>query len=257
MATRDPGLRRPANPLAPNDDEAGGQLIFNFNSPVLIESVDLLDINAAGGTIKLFDASGRLLSTKIIPALGENTFQTVFVKGQLNGSPFEASRMVVTLSGDGAISKLVYTDVNPVREYSINHRYVEESAPGAPHHVTVTDPGQQFEGGRVRHGQHVGLLRPGEAVDHGPVEHEAVLEGLVQLGRGDRERLEEALDVGEPEPHEADVPLLDRAQHRLLLGAHDGHLARRAEVVPAARSAQRSHCPLTLCSHLAPILTSA
>ncbi|WP_075087552.1 hypothetical protein [Verrucomicrobium spinosum] len=74
----------------------------------------------------------------MIPAVGENTLQTVFVKGQPNGSPYEASRMVVTLAGDGAISELVYKDVHPVREFSINHRYLEESAPGTPHQIKVT-----------------------------------------------------------------------------------------------------------------------
>ena len=106
--------------------------------------------------------------------------------------------------------------------------------PAARHHVAVADPGQQLEGGRVGDGQHVGLLRPGEALDDRSVEHEPVLEGLVQLGRRDRERLQEALHVGEPQPYEADAPLLDRAQHRLPLGAHGGHLAR-----PRRRGATR------------------
>ncbi|MBP6782919.1 MAG: VCBS domain-containing protein [Verrucomicrobiales bacterium] len=131
----------------PNDDEAGGRLIFNFNSPVLIDSVDLLDINEVGGKIELFDAQGRLLSTTVIPVLGENTFQTVFVKGGTDGTPFEASRMVVTLAGDGAIANFVYTDVNPIREYRIDHRYIEESTPGNLHQITVTV--EDDDGGRT------------------------------------------------------------------------------------------------------------
>ena len=83
-----------------------------------------------------------------------------------------------------------------------------------PAHVAGADPGEQLEGGRVGHGQHVGLLHPGVALDHRAVEHHALLEGLVQLGRRDRERLEEALHVGEPQPYEAHAPFLDRAQHR-------------------------------------------
>src|SRR4029079_6964450 len=39
-------------------------------------------------------------------------------------------------------------------------------------------------------------------------------------GRRDRDALERAEDVGEPQPHEADVPLLQRPQHELLLSVH-------------------------------------
>jgi VCBS repeat-containing protein len=131
-------ISKDGDSLNPNDDEAGGQLIFDFNGAVLLESVDLLDINEEGGTIEIFDTAGRLLSTTVIPALGENTFQSVFIQKQTNGQPFEASRMVITLKGDGAMANMVYTDVDPVREYKINHRYVEESALGVPHQITLT-----------------------------------------------------------------------------------------------------------------------
>ena len=131
-------ISKDGNTNDPNDDEAGGQLVFNFNGKVQIESVDLLDINEAGGSIQIFNAAGQLLSTTVIPALGENTFQTVFVKGRTDGTPFEASRMVITLKGDGAVSQIVYTDVDPPRDYEINHQYIEESVPGTPHQITVT-----------------------------------------------------------------------------------------------------------------------
>ncbi|MCG8599385.1 MAG: hypothetical protein MI807_04510, partial [Verrucomicrobiales bacterium] len=123
------------DPLNPNDDEGGGQLIFDFNDPVIVESVDLLDINELGGTIKLYGANGALLSTTLIPALGENTFQTVFVKQAADNTPVEATRMVIDLNGDGAISEIVYTEVNPVREYSIDHQYINE---GDAHCIEVT-----------------------------------------------------------------------------------------------------------------------
>jgi hypothetical protein len=131
-------ISKDGDSLDPDDDEAGGSLTFDFNSPVIVHSIDLLDINEEGGKIELFDAGGNLLSTTIIPAIGENTFQTVFVKAATDGTPFEATRMVVTLAGDGAIANFVYTDVDPIREYRIEHRYVEESAPGTPHRITIT-----------------------------------------------------------------------------------------------------------------------
>ncbi|WP_075087551.1 VCBS domain-containing protein [Verrucomicrobium spinosum] len=40
----------------PNDDEAGGRLIFDFKSPVYLESIDIIDINEKGGTIQIYDA---------------------------------------------------------------------------------------------------------------------------------------------------------------------------------------------------------
>jgi VCBS repeat-containing protein len=131
-------ISKDGDSLDPDDDEAGGSLTFDFNSRVIVHSIDLLDINEEGGKIELFDADGNLLSTTIIPAIGENTFQTVFVKAATDGTPFEATRMVVTLAGDGAIANFVYTDVDPIREYRIEHRYVEESAPGTPHQITIT-----------------------------------------------------------------------------------------------------------------------
>ena len=70
-------------------------------------------------------------------------------------------------------------------------------------------PGQQVEGRRVRHGEHVGLLDRVEAGDRGPVEAHPAFEGVVQLGGVDREALQLPEDVGEPEADEADVVLFD------------------------------------------------
>ena len=91
-------------------------------------------------------------------------------------------------------------------------------------------PGQDLEGPRVRPGQHVRLGDPGEALDRGAVEADALVEGAFELGRRHRHRLEEAEHVGEPEPDEADVALLEGAEHELLLLVHDGD--RAAPVFP-------------------------
>ena len=77
--------------------------------------------------------------------------------------------------------------------------------------------GEDLEGRRVGPGDHVGLLDAREALDGGPVEAHPVLEGLLELGRSDRERLEETLDVGEQEPDELELPLVDGAQHKLVV----------------------------------------
>ena len=70
---------------------------------------------------------------------------------------------------------------------------------------------QQLERVRIRHGEDVGLLDPGEALDRGAVERHPVGEGVLQLGRGDGEALEVAEDVGEPQAHESHAALLDAA----------------------------------------------
>ena len=73
---------------------------------------------------------------------------------------------------------------------------------------------------RVRPGQHVRLGHPREALDRRPVEADALVEGTLELGRRHGHRLEEAQHVGEPQPHEADVALLERPEDELLLLVH-------------------------------------
>ena len=70
-------------------------------------------------------------------------------------------------------------------------------------------PGDQREGRRVGHRDHVRLLDRVEAGDRGAVEAHAAVEGVLQLGGVDREALQLAQHVGEPEADEAHVVLLD------------------------------------------------
>ena len=79
---------------------------------------------------------------------------------------------------------------------------------------------EDLERGRVRHGDHVRLEDPGEALDRRAVEADALLEGRLQLGRRHRDALERAEHVGEPQPDEPDVPLFQRAEDELLLTVH-------------------------------------
>ena len=72
-------------------------------------------------------------------------------------------------------------------------------------------PGQQREGAGIGLGHHVGFLDAGEAVDRGAVKAHALVERAFELGRGHREALEGAKHVGEPEPDELDLLVLDDA----------------------------------------------
>src|SRR5205823_531522 len=69
-------------------------------------------------------------------------------------------------------------------------------------------PRQHVERRGVGHGYHVRLLDRVEPRDRAAVEAHAALEGVVELLGVDREGLQLAEDVGEPEADEADAPLL-------------------------------------------------
>ena len=60
-------------------------------------------------------------------------------------------------------------------------------------------PRQYLERVRVGHGQNVGLLHAAEAIDGGTVERHAVFESVLEFGRTDRETLQIAEHVGEPQ----------------------------------------------------------
>ena len=79
---------------------------------------------------------------------------------------------------------------------------------------------EQLERVGIGPGEHVGLLDPAVALDRGSVEGHALLEGGLQLGRRDLDRLEKAQHVGEPQPDESDAPLLHRPQDVLVLALH-------------------------------------
>src|SRR5204862_2168467 len=70
-------------------------------------------------------------------------------------------------------------------------------------------PGNDGEGARVGHRDHVRLLDRVEAGDRRAVEPHPALERVLELLGVDREALELAEDVGEPQPDEADVAVLD------------------------------------------------
>ncbi len=107
-----------------------------------------------------------------------------------------------------------------VRRRPVGHQDVAEH-PGDSR--VLAAPRQQLERRGVRPGDHVGLVDPREPLDGRTVEADAVGERALQFGGGDRHRLQRAEHVGEPEPDEPDVPLLQRAQHELFLPVHGYH----------------------------------
>ena len=106
-----------------------------------------------------------------------------------------------------------------VRRRAVGHLDVAEHA-GRRATVVVAAPRQDLERRRVRHGEHVGLVHTREALDGRAVETDALLEGALELSRGDSHRLQRAQDVGEPETHETDVALFECAENEVFLLAH-------------------------------------
>ena len=92
--------------------------------------------------------------------------------------------------------------------------------------VRLASPRQDLERGRIRAREHVSFVDAGEALDRRSVEADALGERALELGRRDGDRLQHAEDVGEPQPNESDVALLDGAEHELDLLVHSSSLAR-------------------------------
>ncbi len=109
---------------------------------------------------------------------------------------------------------------------AIGGEHVAEHPRGALAAVRSAAPGQRRKGGRVRADEHVGLDHPRQALDGRAVEADALGERGLQLRGSHGDRLQRAEHVGEPEPDEPDVALLDGAEHELLLTIHVVHGSR-------------------------------
>ena len=109
----------------------------------------------------------------------------------------------VTRVGDGGLA--------------VGRRDVAEHARGR---VDLAPPRQGLERRGIGVGEQVRLVRPGEALDRRAVEAETFAERALDLGGGDRDGLQRADHVGEPEPHELDSALLDRSQDEVALLVH-------------------------------------
>ncbi len=87
----------------PDDDAGGGQIIFDWDEPVTIDSVGILDIDQEpGGTIELFDSGSTLLGTFTMADLGDGSFQEIVTDTE------GVSQMVVTFPSSGAVSEVVF-----------------------------------------------------------------------------------------------------------------------------------------------------
>ena len=93
--------------IAPTDEPAS--LIFNWQDPIRLDEVQLLDINVDDATIRTYDINGESLSTWDVEQLGPNSVQSIEVgEGQV-------ARMEVNLPHGGAVAELKFTWSRRVR----------------------------------------------------------------------------------------------------------------------------------------------
>src|SRR5690606_32528914 len=84
----------------------------------------------------------------------------------------------------------------------------------------VPAPRDDREGAGVRLHDHVGLVDPRETLDRAAVEADPLGERLLELSGRHGDRLQRTQHIGEPEPDEPDVALLDGPEDILLLTIH-------------------------------------
>jgi len=93
----------------PDDNIGGGTLMFDWDGVVSVDSIGLLDIEEAGGTVTLYgDDDMTVLSLVEIPSLGDSSYQSLSL--EVDG----VSKMDVFLAGSGAISEIALNVDNSV-----------------------------------------------------------------------------------------------------------------------------------------------
>lgn len=87
----------------PDDDAAGGTISFAWDNPVNIDSVGLLDIESAGGSITLYGAGDRLLGsfdTSYLTDDGGTASMGIDIR--------DVNRLELELTSSGAITEISY-----------------------------------------------------------------------------------------------------------------------------------------------------
>lgn len=88
----------------PDDNARGGTLIFDFDRPVMIDEVGLLDIDTNETTkIRLFDSKGKLIKTVDARGRGDNRQQAIDLSAD------NVSRMEIDLDRSGAVTNVTFS----------------------------------------------------------------------------------------------------------------------------------------------------
>lgn len=97
-----------AGQLAPLSDP--GSLIFAWQDPVQFDELQLLDVNAAGGSVITYDLEGVEIATREIKNIGPNSVQRV------NIGDHNVAKVEVRLPNGGAVAQVSFTWNGRVRD---------------------------------------------------------------------------------------------------------------------------------------------
>ena len=97
----------PPDPFGDPDDEAdGGTIIFEFDTPIRIYDVGILDIDDGNGPnrgkIRTYDSSGSLISMHWLNDKGNNSYQRILIDDVF------VSKMTVKFKSSGGVTDIVF-----------------------------------------------------------------------------------------------------------------------------------------------------
>jgi len=92
---------RGASQIQPSTEP--GTIVCRWVDPIKIDEIQLLDINAAGGEVELFDLDGELLARHEISNLGPNSFQKLVMHTD------DVARLEIHLPAGGALAEMQFT----------------------------------------------------------------------------------------------------------------------------------------------------
>ena len=87
----------------PDDAACGGKMVFDFDDPVHVDQLTFLDLDESYATVKFYDADGNLISS--VKTYGSYDNSQIIQDYDVEG----VSKMVVEMSGSGAIDNVTYT----------------------------------------------------------------------------------------------------------------------------------------------------
>ncbi|WP_253155892.1 RHS repeat-associated core domain-containing protein [Stieleria tagensis] len=111
----------------PDDNAAGGVLVFDFEAPVMLDEIGLLDVQSGDNRIDLLDADGRLISSTAIRSTGDNGYRRVALDA------LGVSRMEIHLAASGAVTDIEFCRGGGVIPVAPTRFYVSDSATNAVH----------------------------------------------------------------------------------------------------------------------------
>jgi molybdate transport system permease protein len=97
-----------AGQIAPLTDP--GTLTFLWQDPVQVEMLQLLDVNAAGGSVVAFDLDGKEIANQSIDRLGPNSLQRIDLRQP------RIAKLEVRLPSGGAVAQLNFTWNGRIRD---------------------------------------------------------------------------------------------------------------------------------------------